>query len=225
MPQRRKYYKKKGRRTNKSRGANDKQVTFWSEHSVLEKANRALAIGQQIKRFINVEVKHHDNVFSPTNVTTTPIVVNLTAILQGDSNTQRNGTSIKPLGLTLRGAVSRNSAGGSQLLRLMIVNAKQQNGAHPLAAELLEDPANPLTPKNYDDRYRSKVLYDRLFVLDGANQHELAFTISEKLFGHVTYDGTASIPETGGIYLVALSDEDTNPPTIQWYNRVTFTDN
>ena len=56
------------RQTRKNKGAKDKTVTVWSNHSVLEKANRALNMASQIYRFVNVETKYHDvaNTVSPT---------------------------------------------------------------------------------------------------------------------------------------------------------------
>lgn len=226
-------YKRKGGKKayksykKKARGANDKSVTIWSDHNVLEKANRALQIASQIKRYVNVEVKRHDRVVGPVNVTNAGILNNLTIIPQGDTAVQRDGISVKLMNLTIRGSLHCSSLQDASQARVIVFRGKQENGVGYGASDILET-TTVYSPKNYTERFRSKILYDERFMLnnpDGGTQQVKQFNINVKLGGHVRYSEGSNDIEDGGVYVLYISDQATNLPIINYYSRITFTDN
>ena len=104
--QKKRNYRKR-RYKPRAKGSNNKQISVWSDHSVMEKANRALALVQNVKRFINTEIKSKD-VSSAATYDYNGTIRQLSAISQGDGNGTRDGNSIKPLNLTIRGIMSNN---------------------------------------------------------------------------------------------------------------------
>lgn len=222
--------------SKKAKGAKDKTVTVWSDHSVLEKANRALQIAQNIYRFVNVETKYWDITGLAQNIPDTGAMIALSSITQGttvNSNTLREGTSVKPLNLVLRFKLNRNTVGGAnhQNVRLIVFQAKEENGSTPTVANILENTGTTyslISPKNYDDRFTTKFLLDKVYPLVyNTNQANKCYSMTFKLSGHINYDASTTTPQTGGYYLLMFGSESSgaNYPTIDYYSRLSFTDN
>ena len=128
MPRR--YNKKRYRKkyTKKAKGANDKTVTVWSDHNLMEKANRALNIANKVYRFVNTEVKYFDTI-TTSNVPSTGTINGLTIVPQGDTAQTRDGQSIKPLNLVIRSYLNKNTGSTvTDLVRVIIFRGKQENG-------------------------------------------------------------------------------------------------
>lgn len=226
MAYKKRYTKK--RYTKKGKGAKDKTVTIWSDHNVLEKANRALNLANQMYRYINVEIKHHDVTQVGTAIPSTGNIIGLAAVPQGDAFDNRDGSSIKVLNLTSRMSfVSSVSATSGTLVRLILFRGKQENGVGYSATDILEA-ATVHSPKNYTDRFRTKILMDQTFALNNqSTSHALTrfMTKVQKLQGHVSYDDATTNIEDGGLYMLQLSNQGVNTPNITAHHRLTFTDN
>lgn len=183
----------------------------------------------QIKRMINVEYKHH-NVDDTAGTAVTNSGTNLDdlcVIPIGDDEISRDGTSIKPINLVMRYALTKHASATNTLVRLVIFRTKFENDTAPTVASIF--PSNPLLKsKIADKRFSTKILYDKYFTLTSSGQSMRAGTIALKLHGHINYDGgetTGDDKEAGGIYLLAVSSEATNTPTLSYFTRLTFTDN
>lgn len=220
-------YKK--RMPRKAKGATDKKVTVWSDHSVLEKANRALALVNNVRRFINVEVKHHD-VVSSTTVPNTGTIIGLSAIAQGDGATNRDGDSIKLLNSTLRFEINTDATEQKNTqMRFILFRGKQEDQSGFSVTEILES-ASFISPKSYENRFKTKILMDKTYTCALSSNSTTDFSSKyidhvQKLIGHVQFaTGTTSI-ENGGLYLLMISNQTTLVPTVFYNIRTTFTDN
>lgn len=218
-----KVYKKKSQ-------ANNNQVTVWSHHSALDKATRALALVNNVRRFINVEVKHHDVSYTAGALSTAGQVFNLCNPAQGDTLNQRDGISIKPLHLSIRGSFRGNGSDTTaNRIRVIIFRGKQENGVSFTTTDLLET-ASVYSFKNYTDRFRTKILHDKIYIPTAkagtATEHPTCeFNINEKLFGHINFVESASTIENGGLYMLVLMDSGINTSYMTANIRTSFTDN
>ncbi len=169
MPYKRNYRKRRPY-TRKAKGAKDKQVTVWSDHSVLEKANRALALVNNVRRFINVEVKHHTLEQTPTTITNAGSVIGLSVIAQGSTVNQREGNSIKPLNLMLRCRLKSNSADPIPArVRIVILRTKDENQVPPVIADYFATVGSVRCTfqfKAHENRFQNKALYDQRHVVE-----------------------------------------------------------
>lgn len=226
------YKRKYKRRTTpkKAKGANDKKVTVWSDHSVLEKANRALALVNNVRRFINVEVKYHDTTGTTVAIPATGTIIGLSDMAQGDGIQNRDGDSVKLLNNVFRATLIEDtvSAYGTQI-RLILFRGKQENGSGFSATDILES-ATVISPKNYSERFRTKILMDKTYSLNASEssttyQPTKQVNWVNKLIGHVEYATASTSIESGGLYLLMLSNQTVNTPSINYHNRLTFTDN
>lgn len=207
---------------------------FWrKKYSVEDIARTAYQGVQQIRRLINVEVKAVDTYVSnsPDNSTVnTTFVSALSSIAQGDSYNNRDGLSVKYQKLHVSGHfVSTFTAINESVVRILIVKDLEQVGSTvPSTSDIIETASGFLVnnPLNILNMGRFKIIDDfRLSVSFQGNAIAL-FDREYVLKGHCHFSGSSATTWTkDGIYLVAMSDQSSELPTLTWSARVTYTDN
>ena len=121
MPYKRSYRKRTPRRYKKR--------SLYTARNAMTVANDALYLGKKLARMVNVEYKRHEYVISSTAIDNNGKVYPLissdgtinNSIVQGDLNTQRSGSSIKPINLTFRMSVFNDPSAGAQASRIRII--------------------------------------------------------------------------------------------------------
>lgn len=221
---RQKRYKKK--RSNALTRTNQYAMTT---KNVASAAFTALKTASYIARLVNVEFKRHD-VEQGVTVTNTGTLSYLSAVGQGDQHTLRDGISIKPMHLTLRATFHALSQDPT-VFRIIIFRGKQENGIIPSITDVLED-VDVNSFKNYTDRFRSKILMDRKYVMDPVGTGiTKSISWTQKLFGHINYqEAPSDLPESGGLYMILISQgvvgTGVNEQTaFNYKTRLTYTDN
>ncbi len=137
------------------------------------------------------EFKFIDTQLTESAQNATPIITQLTNVVQGVTDTTRLGNKITVTGLMLRYTVEDTI---TNKYRIMIVQDKQTNGVIYAAGDLLEDATsfdNLISPANRDNKKRFRVMYDRLHLISVngvANGQGRKFV---KLNLTVSYDGNA----------------------------------
>ncbi len=204
---------------------------------------KAYEMAKQLVRLINVEEKRFEaDGSSGTVVTTTPIVHNLSNVAQGADYYQRTGDSVRPLYLDLRFTVLSNAATQHNSLRIMIVQDKENQGTDPTMGLVLQGVTDPLVAlPNALYQQRFKYLFDDVIELNNDTSLASSGTSTTynvkrsnvqqhrfKLSGHILYDDTAGADASnleGALFLMAVSRDATNGPTLAYTTRLTFTDN
>ncbi len=203
-----------------------KMVPYKKRYKYADKAAQALAIAKRIKRLINVEIKFFDTVDSTgVTVSKTGQIFNLTLVPEGLDLNQRGGSSLKTMWLHSRMTLTGQSAGVADKVRFILFRAKNENGVAQTIANYLEI-VDVNSPKDWDNRFHTKTLIDKTITIDNATDkiiHSLEW--HEKLFGHVTYTGSTTTIEDGGLYLIVIGDRVATLPTFKYYHRLTYTDN
>lgn len=231
----RRRYKKRSRRSYKKK----KQT---GGMSIGDMAVAGFKMAKKLVRLVNVEQKHYT---ATTSVQSNydGDIVDLCDPAQGHDQDERNGDSIKPLRLTIRGQVYSDASGAStQYIRVILFRYKDENGVTLQADDIL-DPnytggGNVIfAPKNWDKRFHSKIIYDKIFRLGNylgtsAGQDPnlpvtIPFKIVKKLYGHINWSDSTSTEEGGGLYMLVCSQaaSDADAPVVSFVSRVTFTDN
>jgi len=127
----------------------------------------------------------------------------------------------------MRFFLTQHASATNTLVRLVIFRTKAENDTAPTVLSIF--PSTPLLkPKIQDRRFNTKILYDKYFTLTDVGQTSRAGTIVLKLNGHINFDfsdTTGDDKESGGLYLLAVSSEATNTPTLSYFTKLTFTDN
>ena len=198
---------------------------------------------KHIATLINVENKCFDvDGSGGTTITATPTVANLSNIAQGSDYFNRQGDSILVQTLEFRCVVTGNAATGAHRLRILIVSDRLQQGTDPTLGEVLQNGTDPtvqpyLEPK--DNRF--DVLYDEVITLthtvgvatSGTSTtyvpgQKICKGMDRKWNKHIQYSSTAGADASnwiGGLYLMAVSLDGANGPSIRYTFRIRYTDN
>ena len=186
----------------------------------------------EIRKLINIETKFMDTVQTSTNINTTGGNIVISEIAQGLTSQTRVGDSLKIQHIEVRGRVNVNAAAANSLMRVLIFRDLDGAGTPPATSDVLEltgTVSAPLSPYKFRNLQRFAILYDELFELQGTVQGSagIPFIYSASHAGHILYLGTTAASASDGkgtLYVLAVSDEATNTPTLAFYSRISFTD-
>lgn len=180
---------------------------------------------KMLKSLVNTEKK--EQVIATTlNPTTTAVRQLLNGTAHGTTDGDRIGNSIKSYDLLVRGRVVHNSSATSTLTRVIILWDHQPNGSALAATEFFQT-ENVLSARNTDYGKRFSVLFDDMIATD-TNRTIVPFKVYRKLKAHVEYKGsTAAITDiaTNSLYMMCISNEATNNPTVTLNSKYKFIDN
>lgn len=203
-------------------------------------AYKAFRLAKRVADAVNIEYKLYDAAIN-TAPTWSGTVGILNGIAQGTSDSQRIGDSLKCQRLSGRliwDPANFFQAGvniQSCAVRLIIYWDEQNNVTS--AADVLQQTGNVYTvisPKNYDTRFRSRVLYDKtvFFSQNLASGASYAMNyphddIDIELNAHTQYDAASTTINTGALKYLLISDNvaSTYIPSCRAYLRLTYTDN
>lgn len=220
MPYKKRSYRKRRRPSNRANN-------YVKYAGAAYTASKALSLAVKTARIVNAEVKFDETDIS-AGVSNSGTIYNLCDPAQGDGDNARDGNSIKLARLQARLGLTQVDANApSSTVRLILFRGKHERGTSPTVtgADGLLKSADVHSPKDYTNRFSTKILMDRRYALSPATRPNIEFNISKKLFGHIQFaDGTTGI-ENGGLYLLALSDEPTYQPSLSGIIRVSYYDN
>ncbi len=220
MPYKRQYNQKRSRPGYKACGK-----------MVYGDAKKALAIARGVRSLINVEYKFLDNNAIGATISSTPVVIDLPIMAQGDTANTREGNSIKLTKCILNGNIFMNASATASVVRLMLVWDAQSNGAAPPIAGILQDSTagdNMVSPYNPPFKKRFFVLWDKTFNLSDSGNKVLSYHKVVSLNHHVRYlgnAGTVADLTSGNLVFIHISNEGTNTPTLAHWERIRFLDN
>lgn len=217
-------YRTSRRRTRRS--------TPWyrKKYNAMQLAVKAWRGVRRIKGLVNSEMLHSDvNYSAGTNITNSGFCTHITGLTQGDSASGRTGNSILLRSIYYRFKIEINSSVSSNTsILMMLVKDKQQiSDSSPLPGDIISA-LRPEALMNLDYVGRFKILKRKTFTLTPATG---GYPVKElvgyhKIYDHVRYNGsTSSDVQKNGYYLLFLSSENTNYPTIQGTCRIGYHDN
>lgn len=194
-------------------------------------AKKALALAKKVARIVNTEYKY-DLTASNINPDWTGTIINLCNPSQGLLTTNRVGASIKPMKLSGKLAMYINSLSDHTHVRVILFRGKNEGGAATpyTPTDILDNTTGGqffLAPKNPDNIYNTKFIYDKTYTLSSQGRQSLVLKYDFKLFGHIkfTQGGVGATIENGGIYMLVVTNEPTNTPNFVSTLRVTYVDN
>ena len=234
MPYRRRFHRlrrftRRPRRTYKTRGGFSRWIT--RPRNAAAMASAAWSTGMFLKKMINTEKKFYDTAISQAG-TQLGTVTSLLDIPQGDTGQTRDGRSLRIRSLQLKGQIVQNVSATQTFARVMLIADLRPNaGEISDATAFLQagSASNVFALASLDVGGRFVTLMDRTYSL----LPKIAGTPDARLikFYHkmdkvVKYAGSATDdPENYNLYLVTISSEATNTPTISAEIRLRFIDN
>lgn len=186
----------------------------------------------RLKNLINVEFKYAQANSSSTPSTAAATLLLLNGLTKGDDSTDREGRQIRMKSVQYNVRSLINGAATATLVRVMLVLDTQPNAAAPTIANILETTGGLYVDafRNLSNRKRFIILKDDKQVLDSDDQYNnidcyKQFNPGFKTVYNSGNAGTIADITTNALYLVAISDEATNTPSVNMYYRIRFIDN
>jgi hypothetical protein len=161
---------------------------------------------------------------------TTGNVRNLCLIPEGSDYNERTGRSIKLKSIAIKAQLKVNATAELNTIRVMVVRTLLNSSSAPTVSDVLQS-VDINSFRNRENNQRSfNVLYDRNITLSLDNDNEYKqFSFYKKLDSHMYFSGTAATEASSGkgaIYLMLLSDQSVNTPTMaNCHTRITYVDN
>lgn len=220
-------YRKSYNRRPRRRYPPRQQTGYFGQAGV--DATKALRMAGKALALLNTEEKYVDNNTAISNQTTTATIQTLFAPTQGDTQTTRNGNSMKVTKVHGKIDVYRNTSSTfvSTSCRVMVLIDHQPNGALPSITDILTT-SSVRSWRNVNFGSRYTILFDKKCELDSVQKNYCSYEFHKDLQTHMEFGsntgGVADINRNNFVF-VALSDEATNGPQINRAMRIRFIDN
>lgn len=199
-------------------------------------SKRAINGLNEIRKLINTEYKYIDNSTAGQSTSQSGVCNALTGIVQGTGVSQREGTSVKTEDLYLSFSAFISGSATRSTARVILFRDHENVGASPAGSDLLEqvgtaqaalsDYAAINTQMGPDGVGRFTILYDEVVALSVTGEQVAHREFQCKLGQHVRWSSTTAVStREGALFMMILTNETTNIPTIDWYVRVRYVDN
>lgn len=180
-------------------------------------------VKKQVKQLqLDPELKYFDVSTSGT-ITSTGTLTALNGINQGTNPNDRVGDKLKTVSSFLRLAMTVNATATTNFLRVIIFRDKQTNLSVPGVTDVLQS-ASFMSPLNNSYSMRFKVYFDKTYAFDA----ESAGTQVDKIYRRMKFKTEYSTGSTGirtnGLFILLISDQATNGPTVNYYHRLKYKD-
>lgn len=202
-----------------------KKPWYNRKYTPSEVAYRAFKGVNYLKGIINSE-KHHHTLNSSVTPSTSGSVISLHEIAQGDTDSTRTGNSILAKSLAFRFLINMNPSATQTYVRILLIQDKQQIAdTGPSITDVLHS-ASVQSLLLIQHIGRFQVLHDQVVDLDNSLRTTKMTKLYKKLHTHIRYNGSAASDiQKNGYYLMVLSNEATNTPTVFYNTRLSFYDN
>lgn len=186
--------------------------------------NYAVSGVNLLKGLVNVEKHLHNKVHNPS-IPSAGTVALISDIAQGDDVADRQGNSILMKYIEFKYTIQINASATATTVRLMLIVDKDNQGSSPSPTDIL-DFASEVSPLNTDNASRFWVLADKMYALSINGDRVVTDHVFRRCNFHTKYSGANSTDtKANNIYLLTVSNEATNEPTLQGYTRCAFYDN
>lgn len=194
---------------------------------IRSKAGQALKIAMATRALVNVEYKLHD-----VGVALTPsssgLVSAISLLPQGDTTLTRDGNSVKMTSCQIRIRATQHSSAADTMVRVILFSDSQQQGVVPTVASVLAGADPDGFPNIIDFPSRFQIVKEWNIQLSNTGMASANRQSYFKMNHHLKFEGSGSTQaeqRKGNLYLLSISTEATNTPTVQLDARLRYIDN
>lgn len=200
-----------------------------SASSASAKATKALSLARSVASKVNVEYKTNDST-SNLGVGTTAQTIHLTGLTKGDDYNNRDGRSVCYKSIEMDIYTVMHASASATVVRYILVLCK--NGLSAPSFSSIFDTSSAqaiIAHRNLNNRKNYTILWDKLEFMDSASHKQCIDSKFKKLNMHTIFNagnaGDITDIESNALYLVMVSNEATNTPTVYYNVRLRFVDN
>lgn len=187
-------------------------------------AKKALSLVRRLNKA--QEVKMFDHTVGVNTIGVNGVMFNLSDVLEGGGFFQREGKAIFIFKLDVRWVISTDPSDIVTLCRIIIFQDRRQvSGVQPLPATILAE-LHPLAQLNTVHRTRFKIFQDTTFNVDDNATKAFHGHLVAKMQVKAEFSGASATSwTTNGMYMLAISNESTNLPSLSFTSRILYNDN
>lgn len=219
----------RGQRRSRRRNGGDSVGKYFGDAWSLAKRT---AYGlNEIRKLVNVEEKVIEVDSASATFNTNGTIYSLSTIVQGTNFNERIGNSIKLQSIDVRYRIFMNTTSGNTVVRVIIFRDLDGYGTAPTVTDVLAQGVGsttaPLAMHDFLNRKRFSYLYDYVDTLSPQGERGFATEVHIPHEGHILYLGSTAAAASNGkgsLYMLVISDESTNTPSVAFQSRVVFTD-
>lgn len=216
-------------RTSKAKSSTRDEMIALAGHSH-DAGAAALKLAKRLAKLINIETKFFD--FSTTQAPTFSGTIDwVTNVIQGVGLSQRVGDSLRAQSFEICWTASMNTLETKNtVLRFLLVKDFENAGSVPAVADIIESTGSStaiLSPPDFINRNRFVIVDDVIVQLDNSGENALVYRKKYPINNHLKYRGTAGTAADiaeGNLFVIFLSDENGNNPSVKYYSRLVYTD-
>lgn len=222
-------YIKSGRRAYASAKRKYHRVNQWSKtpQTPRQLALQAYKGVKYLKGLVNSEMLHVDT--SLTLGSNQSQMFSLCQMAQNDTDSGRTGNSILLRNIYIRGLIEINPSvsANSRVLICLVKDTQQIADTTPSVTDVFKT-VSPESMLAMGSAGRFKILFRKTYVLSPASGGRNAIEFSKywKMQQHIRYNSSANTDvQKNGYYLVVISSEVTNFPSVSLNSRIGYHDN
>jgi len=186
-------------------------------------AVRALRLAKRLADAVNIEYKEFRVQQNPTPTFNGSVSL-LNDVPQGSAQSQRIGDSYKAQTLTLRGIVSAGAA-LAESVRIIVYLDKQN--LITTGAQLLDNAGGGfavISSKQEDNKYQTRILYDRLFHVSPGYQPKQYFEMVIPINEHVHFTAGTTTIKDNALRILSIGQLAAPTATVLWQSYLSYTD-
>lgn len=217
----------KNRKEGKKRFVNKVAKYAGAAHTAWSLGKKAIQGVQYLRGLINVEYKYADAGITTDTPTNAGNITYLSGIAQGDGNVNRDGTSVLMKSLYMRWQINMHASAVNTVLRMIIFVDTENRGALPAVTDILQT-ADARAFMVRENGTRFNILHDKLYIFNINTNAVTIGKLYKKLFFHSKYTGSSAAVTAqleNGVFILLISDQATNTPTVVFNTRMRFIDN
>lgn len=177
-----------------------------------------------IKGLVNSELYTADTTAN-INPSSTGSIIPLNEIAQGDDVGNRTGNSILAKSLLIRIIAAMNATAITTFVRIIVFQDTSSLGTLPTVGDVLQT-VSTTAPLDVDHFGRYVILRDKLLSMDDSSRQTFNLKWFLRLNTHIKFTGTtASDYYKNSLFMLILSDQATNTPSLEYNVRLRYHDN
>lgn len=151
----------------------------------------------------------------------------LATMSKGTDVTNRIGDAVEPTSINVKVNMSIPAASSAMSCTIRVILFQWKSETYSAADyQILQDPNDVKSYKNFVNRYQSNFLMDRTYSLSVDGTRQMQISLKRKLSGIIAYPsvGTTTIPNRNGIYILVTSSVPNSDVAIRYTSRLYFHD-
>lgn len=190
-------------------------------------AYSAYKLASKVAKMVNAEEKFYETGLSAFAVDYVGVLTVLNGMAQGDTDSTRDGDSIKCKHLSLKGYIDAGAT-TCTVFRIIVFEDKQNQVSAVTDFMTLSGASTaPNGFKIYDKRFRTKVLLDKTYSFSDTGPNSGHFEFEIPLGHHTQFDAGTTTINTGAYKYIMISNRApaSAEPIVSVHSRLTYIDN